>query len=229
MNRPEEIARYKTHETDKTYKTPAVDLPRWHVHKRLYHWALHWAETRYGGAAMAVLAFSEAIFFPVPADVLLIALCLGRPKRSFFFGLICVSFSILGGCVAFGLGLAIGGDMVKQMFDVVHLGHKAEQAMSFYRTYDFWAVAVAALTPVPYMVFSWLGGISQISFAGFVLASVIFRSLRFFSEAGIIYFAGPRARSWIEKYFNLASILAIVLVLVLVLALRAVSKLFPAG
>jgi len=199
---------------------------RWQVHKRLYHWAIHWADTRYGSPAMGALAFSEAIFFPVPADVLLVALCLGRPKRSFFFGFVCVTFSIIGGCVAFALGLTIGADRVIEMFDLVHLGPKAQQAMALYRQYDFWAVATAALTPVPYMMFSWLGGISKISFAGFVGTSIVFRSIRFFSESAVIYFVGPAAKPWIEKYFNLASVLVIVLIAAVFILLRWVSTLF---
>ena len=196
------------------------------LHKRIYHWVIHWADTPYGSPAMAALAFSEAIFFPVPSDVLLIALCLGRPKRSFFYGLICVSFSIFGGCVAFWLGVMLGGDRVIEMFDFVHLGGKASQAMSLYREYDFWAVATAALTPVPYMVFSWLGGIAKISFIKFVITSAIFRSMRFFSESAIIYLIGPKAKEWIEKYFNLASIIVIILLVIIFVLLKLLSKMF---
>ncbi len=199
---------------------------KWALHKRLYHWAIHWADTPYGSPAMALLAFSEAIFFPVPSDVLLIALCLGRPKRSFFYGIICVSFSIIGGCVAFGLGLLLGGERVVEMFDFVHLGNKAQQAMELYKEYDFWAVATAALTPVPYMVFSWLGGISHISFPKFVITSIVFRSMRFFSESALIYLIGPKAKEWIEKYFNIASVIVIILLAIIFLALRALSKMF---
>lgn len=202
----------------------SIRVNRWQVHKRLYHWAISWADTRYGIPAMGALAFSEAIFFPVPADVLLLALCLGRPKRSFLFGVVCVSFSIIGGCVAFLLGLAIGGETVTAVFDFVHLGHKSEQAMALYREYDFWAVATAALTPVPYMMFSWLGGISKISFAGFVVTSMVFRSIRFFSEAAIIYFVGPKAKAWIERYFNLATVLAIALIIVVFTLLHWLSR-----
>ncbi len=200
--------------------------PSWQIHKRLYHWVIHWADTPYGSPAMAALAFSEAIFFPVPSDVLLVALCLGRPKRSFRYGLICVSFSIIGGCVAFGLGLLLGGDRVVSMFDFVHLGSKAQQAMNLYRTYDFWAVATAALTPVPYMVFSWLGGIANISFPKFVITSMIFRSMRFFSESAIIYLIGPKAKIWIEKYFNLATIIVIILLAIIFAIFHLLSKVF---
>ncbi len=175
---------------------------------------------------MAALAFSEAIFFPVPSDVLLVALCLGKPKRSFWYGLVCVSFSILGGCVAFWLGMLIGGDRIVSFFDTMHLGGKSSEAMELYRTYGFWAVATAALTPVPYMMFSWLGGISNIDFSGFVLTSIVFRSMRFFSESTIIYLAGPKAKPWIEKYFNLACILVIVILAIIFILMHMLSKLF---
>ena len=49
--------------------------------RRLYDWVLSWAESRYGAAALFVLAFAEASFFPIPPDPLLIALCLGAPRR----------------------------------------------------------------------------------------------------------------------------------------------------
>lgn len=196
------------------------------IHRRLYGWVVSLSESPYSSVAMAALAFSEAIFFPVPADVLLVALCLGQPKRSFYFGFICVSFSILGGAVAFGLGTLIGYENVLSVFERFYLAHKAELAFSLYRKYDFWAVATAALTPVPYMVFSWLGGIAKINFFGFLLTSIVFRSIRFFSEATIIYIWGEKARLWIERYFNLATIIVILLLIVIAVILKKLSTLF---
>ena len=64
-------------------------------------------------------------------------------------------------------------------------------------------MATSALTPVPYMLFSWLGGFAKISFWLFVITSIIFRSLRFGSEAVLIYFLGEKAKPLIDKYFNL--------------------------
>ncbi|NLX04411.1 MAG: DedA family protein [Phycisphaerae bacterium] len=213
-------------ETTVSEFAPPAPVARWQVHRRMYQWAIHWADTPHGAPAMAVLAFCEAIFFPVPADVLLLALCMGRPKRSFTYGLITVIFSVLGGCVAFGLGLAIGGERVIAMFDLVAMGPKADQAMRLYGQYEFWAVATAALTPVPYMMFSWLGGICSISFAGFVVTSAIFRSMRFFAEAAIMYYVGAKAKPLIEKYFNLATVIVIVLLAVVFVLLQMLSHLF---
>jgi membrane protein YqaA with SNARE-associated domain len=50
--------------------------------RRLYHWVLHWAETSYGLWALFILAFAESSFFPIPPDVLLIALVLGTAENA---------------------------------------------------------------------------------------------------------------------------------------------------
>ena len=181
---------------------------RWQIHKRLYRWVLGWAEHKYGPVAMVVVALVEPIFLPVPADLLLVAMCLAKPKKALRYGLLVAAFSVLGGCLAFGLGLAIGGQTVSEFFHNLHigplnLGPKADLTLQLYSRFSFWAVATSALTPVPYMLFSWLGGFAGISFALFAITSIIFRSIRFGSEAVLIYYLGEKAKPLIDKYFNL--------------------------
>ncbi len=57
--------------------TPAAPagLPKPNALKRLYNWVLSWADSKYGLPALIVLSFVESSFFPIPPDVLLIALC----------------------------------------------------------------------------------------------------------------------------------------------------------
>ena len=154
--------------------TPANDqVAWWHWHRRLYNWVIHWADTRFGMLALILLAVTEPICVPIPADVLVIGMCLGRPRRSIKYGLMCALFSVLGGTIAFSLGLAIGGENVINFFEQIsfgpfHFGDKAKQALEYYLKYDFWAIAISALTPVPYMLFSWLGGMAGVSLLKFV-------------------------------------------------------------
>lgn len=188
--------------------------------RRLYEWVLGWAETRHAGKAMAALAFSEAIFFPVPADLLLGALCLGRPRRSFRWATICTLFSILGGTTAMLLGVAIGQGRVTNVMAFVGLGEEAAKALEVFGAYGFWAVAVAALTPVPYMVFSWVAGFAEIGVWQFLVASVIFRSGRFFGVAAIVYVFGPAAKRFIDRYFNLVTVLVMLVVIGVVVLVK---------
>ncbi len=198
----------------------------WHLRRRLYNWVVHWADTRFGTVALILLAITEPVCVPIPADVMVIGMCLGKPKHAIRYGLICSIFSVLGGTIAFALGLAIGGDNVVAFFEKIHLGAKVNLTLELYRKYDFLAIAISALTPVPYMLFSWLGGMADVSIKKFVLISIIFRTIRFGSEGLLFYLFGQRARTFIEKYFNLATVIVIILMVLVILAMKKLGHLF---
>jgi membrane protein YqaA with SNARE-associated domain len=211
--------------------TSDAKLAWWHFHRRLYDWVVHWADTRYGMHALILLALTEPICVPIPADVMVIGMSLGRPKRAIWYGLICSLFSILGGTIAFSLGLAIGPERVIAFFEhisfgPIDLGHKAQQALGLYQKYDFWAISIAALTPVPYMIFSWVGGMAEVSLLKFVIVSLIFRPMRFGSEGVLFYFLGEKAKRIIEKYFNTATFVVILLLALIAFALHKLGKIF---
>jgi len=205
---------------------PRPAIAWWHWHRHLYNWVIHWADTKYGPLAMVILAITEPICVPIPLDVLVVGLSFGKPAKAIRYGVIGSLFSVLGGVIAFVLGSAIGGERVVAAFQFLRLGHVVEQALALYRQYDFWAVSISALTPVPYMAFSWLGGMAEISLWKFIWVSLIFRMMRFGGEGIILYFFGQRARNFIEKYFNLATILAMVLIVVLYFAMKWVKGYF---
>jgi membrane protein YqaA with SNARE-associated domain len=198
----------------------------WHWHRRLYNWVVHWADTRFGPIALVILALTEPICVPIPADVLVIGLCLGKPKRSLRYGLTCAFFSVLGGTIAFSLGLAIGPERIVNLFESIHLGEKARLALDLYTKYDFWAIAISALTPVPYMIFSWVGGMAEVSLPKFVIISIIFRTMRFGGESLLFYFLGERARRLIEKYFNIATVVVIILLAIAVYLIKLLGRMF---
>jgi membrane protein YqaA with SNARE-associated domain len=203
----------------------------WHWHRRLYNWVVHWADTRFGMLALILLAITEPICVPIPADVMVVGLCFGKPKRSLRYGLTCSFFSVLGGTIAFSLGLAIGPERVVGFFEQisfgpVHLGDRAQQALELYRRFDFWAIAISALTPVPYMLFSWVGGMAEVSLLKFVGISVVFRTMRFGGESLLFYFFGEGARRLIEKYFNIATVVVIILLMVLAYVVKQLGHLF---
>jgi len=212
--------------SDERRATSNKSVAWWHWHRRLYNWVVHWADTRYGMAALIVLALTEPICVPIPADVLVIGLCLGKPKRSLRYGLTCALFSVLGGTIAFSLGLAIGPERVVDFFNSIGLGAKAQLALDLYTKYDFWAISISALTPVPYMIFSWVGGMAEVSLLKFVTISIVFRTMRFGGEALLFFFLGEKARRLIEKYFNIATIVVIILLICVVYAIKLLGRMF---
>jgi membrane protein YqaA with SNARE-associated domain len=173
--------------------------------RRLYDWVLHWAETPHGTTALFVLAFAESSFFPIPPDPLLIALCLGLARRSLRFAAVATLASVVGGMVGYAIGAgawaAVGGWFFTYVPGVTPDSFARVQGL--YARYDFWAVFLAGLTPIPYKVFTLSSGVFGINFGVFVLASVLSRGLRFFAVAGLIYRFGPPIARFIDRYFDL--------------------------
>lgn len=173
--------------------------------RRLYDWVLHWADTPYGLQALAVLALAEASVFPLPPDPLLIALCLGATGQALRFAAVATGASVLGGVLGYGIGAVVWISVSGFFFDFVP-GVTPEAfatVKDLYDRWDFWAVFVAGLTPIPYKVFTISAGVFGINFPVFLLASVLSRGLRFFFLAGLIHWYGDSIRSFIDRYFNL--------------------------
>jgi len=183
--------------------------------RRLYDWVLHWAETPYGVPALFLLAFAESSFFPVPPDVLLIALCIAIPARSFRYALISSVGSVLGGVAGYAIGIGLWEVLSGFFFQYVpgFTEQVFAQVQQLFADYDFWVVFAAGFTPIPYKVFTIGAGVFEINFPVFVLASIVGRSMRFFLVAGLIYRYGSAMRNFIEKYFNTLTLIFMVLLI----------------
>ena len=188
--------------------------------KRLYDWVLSWSESRWGTAALFALAFAESSFFPVPPDVLLIALCIGATAKSFRFAAICLTGSILGAIAGYGIGYFLwqtpSGEytaVANFFFDNIFSVEKFNQVATLYDRYNFWIIFTAGFTPLPYKLFTITGGLFHISFPMFIVASIVSRGLRFFLFAVLIWKYGSPIKGFIDKYFNLLAILFTVLLI----------------
>ena len=181
--------------------------------RNLYDWVLHWAETPYAVPALFVLAVAESSFFPVPPDVLLIALAMAVPAKSFRLAAVCSVGSVAGGIVGYGIGLygyeAIGRPIVE-----FYNGQPVMEAIQLqYARHGFWGILIAAVTPIPYKVFTIASGVFKFDFWLFLAASIVGRSTRFFVVAGLIWKYGRPIREFIDRYFNRLSYLFILLLI----------------
>ena len=182
--------------------------------RKSYDWVLHWSETPYGPAALFLVAFIESSFFPFPPDVLLIALALGLPKKSFHFALMCTIGSVLGGMFGYYIGMAffdLIGLKILQFYGAVT---RFDQVQELYSQYGGWVVAIAGFTPIPYKVFTIASGVFSMNFPLFVIVSFFSRGARFFIVAGLIWKFGEPIKSFIDRYFNVLSV-AFFIILVL--------------
>ena len=189
----------------------------WHWHRRLYNWVIHFADTPHGERALFLLSFAESSFFPVPPDVLLAPLTLGAPKKWFRFALSCSIASVLGGILGYFIGVflweQIGGWVFSHLGAIGFTQENFDAFQEGYNKYGFWIVFTCGFTPLPYKVCTITAGVAGIFFPGFLIASALSRSARFFIVAGLFGWKGETIRPFIEKYFNWLSLAFVILLI----------------
>ena len=198
-------------------QTGGKQVAWWHWHRRLYDWVIHFAHTRHGATALFILSFAESSFFPVPPDVLLGPLALGAPKKWLRFAVACSIASVLGGILGYCIGMfawdAIGPWVFAHLGAIGLTEANFAKFQSWYDKYDFWIVFTCGFTPLPYKVCTISAGVARINFLGFLVASALSRSARFFIVAGLMGWKGERIRPFVEKYFNWLSLAFVVLLI----------------
>ncbi len=180
--------------------------------RKSYDWVLHWAETPYAVWALFILAFAESSFFPIPPDVLLIAVAISMPKRSFYFALVCSAASVFGGALGYLIGLKFMEAVGYSIINFYGYNELFLNLQSLFKKYDIWFVGMAGFTPVPYKVFTIAAGACKLNFLKFMITSIVSRSARFFLVGTMIYIFGEPVKSFIDKYFNLLTVLFFVLI-----------------
>ncbi|MCW5211595.1 DedA family protein [Desulfobulbus sp. TB] len=212
-----------------------VQLKKPGMIRRLYDWMLSWADSPYGLHALIVIAFVESSFFPIPPDVLLVALVLGATTRWYKFAAWCTMASVVGGLAGYGIGV-FGWETIGQWI-VQHIAHMkltevdgrldialpsylisgmgsslgGEYLFQVYDHWNAWIVFVFGLTPLPYKLVTITAGVARVDLPVFLIASILSRALRFFVVAWILSKWGNPARRFIDRYFNLLTIAFIVL------------------
>lgn len=184
---------------------PAQPVSKWAIHRRMYDWVLSLSHKKHATTALFGLSFAESSFFPIPPDVLQIALTLERRNKAYFYAAVSTVASVLGGMFGYLIGYAFWHALSGFFLTYVFKEEVFTKVQGLYEQYNFWCVFIAAFTPIPYKVFTIAAGVFSVSFPMFVIASVIGRGMRFFIVAGLLYKFGAPMKTFIEKYFNLLS------------------------
>ena len=179
--------------------------------RALYDWTLSWAERPSALGALMALSFAESSFFPIPPDVLLLPLCLSRPKRWYLIAAYCTLFSVLGGLFGYGIGFLGWGAAADVFYQYVpgFSPEKFARVQVLYEQWGAWVVFSAGFSPIPYKVFTITSGVMEMPIAVFIIASVVGRGLRFFLVGWLVAKFGEPLKAWIERYFNLLALAAI--------------------
>jgi len=182
--------------------------------RQLYDWTMHWAETPHALAALFAIAFAESSFFPVPPDVLLIAVVAAAPRRWFRAASLCTLGSVTGALLGYAIGYAFMATAGQSIVDFYHAQRHWDRVVELYNgEWGIWFLAGAAFTPIPYKVATIAAGATHMPVVPFALVSVVGRGARFFLVAAILRIFGAPVRRTLERNFDLAAVIFLALLI----------------
>jgi membrane protein YqaA with SNARE-associated domain len=195
--------------------------------RRLYDWVLSWADSRYGLAGLAAISFAESSFFPIPPDVLQIALSVAKPRASFLYAAVSAVASVAGGVLGWLIGWGLWQVAAPWFFGYVPGFSEAKFASveTLYRDNAFLAIFAAAFTPIPYKIFTIAAGVCGVPLPTLIAASALGRGTRFLIIATLMFFCGGLAKRLLDRYLEVATL---VLGAAVIAGFVAVKYLLPA-
>jgi len=175
-------------------------LPRTGMIRRLYNWTVSWADHPAGTHALFWIAFAESSFFPIPPDILLIALCFGARHKWATYAFVCTAGSVLGGVAGWLIGWGLAETVAQPLMATFDPSGATQLRIGeWYAEYGFFGILIAAITPIPYKVFTVFSGMMSYNLPLLIVASIIGRGFRFYVVAAIIRAFGPRVKPFIDK------------------------------
>ena len=190
------------------------------LREKIQNWLLNLSE-KSKNFWLAVIAFAESSFFPVPPDPFLMLAIFNKPKNWIRYTLNISIFSVLGGIFGYLIGFLFFDVVGQWLIDTYHLVGEFETVRELFAKNAFWAVFVSAFTPIPYKIFTIASGFFVVNIISFIVASLLGRTIRFFIVGAISHFLGKRFAQTFLKYFDIIAILVVIL-LVLYVFLKAV-------
>lgn len=179
--------------------------------RRLYDWVMTAAAGKRAPAVLFWVSFIESSFFPIPPDVMLVPMVLAQRAKAWWFALIATAGSVAGGILGYAIGFFVFEAIGLPILNLYGMTHAFEDFAARYNEWGAWIVFIAGVTPFPYKVITIASGATQLNPVVFMLASVAARGLRFFVEAGLLYWFGPPIRTFIEKRMGLVATVFVVL------------------
>lgn len=175
--------------------------------KKMYDQVMDLADHPKAFWILAIMAFTESSFFPIPPDVLLVPMVLAAPTRAWKIAFICYVSSLFGGLFGYAIG-AYFFDLIGQpIVDFYSLQTQFERFQALYNEWGAIIVGVAGFSPIPYKVFTIASGVTGLDIVTFTITSAISRSARFFLVAWLLWKYGAPIRDFIEKRLGIITIL----------------------
>ncbi len=159
---------------------------------RLTDRVLAWARMPKAPALLCAVSFAESVFFPIAVDVMLVPMCVARPRQVWRLASLTLVFSVAGGLAGLMLGY-LAMDAVLPWIEELGWGEQYFRVQDWYQRWGYWALVIAAFTPLPYKIFAISAGGLNMDVGTFLTASFLGRGMRFFLVAALAAWLGPKA------------------------------------
>jgi len=193
-------------------------IERWKIATK--EWCLKHADGPHAKRWLAFFSFTESSFFPLPPEMLLIPMTIAKPLRWFSYAFLTTSMSVLGAVAGFFIGaffFEIAGEPIISFYG---LESELANISKLFAANAFFAIFSAAFTPIPYKIFTLSAGFFSVNFFIFILASLLGRGLRYFSLGYILKLFGNRLGRFIFKYFNIISLVIVLLITAIIVFVK---------
>lgn len=181
--------------------------------RRGYAWMMAKAQGPHALWALAVFAFAEASFFPVPPDVMLLPMMVANRKRAWRLAAWCALWSVIGGCFGYLIGMFFWDTAGLAIIHAFHISMaKVDHIRALYQVNAYW-IAIQGLTPVPFKLVTISSGLAGVFFPYFVFFAALARTVRFVVIEGLlVHFFGDQAKAVLDKYMEAALVIFLIAV-----------------
>ena len=191
--------------------------------RKLYDWTLAKAAHPHAEWWLAMFAFVEASFFPIPPHPLLGLMCLAEPKRALRYAAIATAASVVGGMLGYAIGWGLYDTVGTQLLAALGMTESFPVAACYLREYGAEIIMIKGATPIPFKLLTITAGFIGMPLVPFILASVVSRSISFMIVGVLFRLFGRPIKAFIDKYLGLVTIGFVVLVVGGFLALTFLS------
>jgi len=181
--------------------------------RRMYDWTVEKAESPYALLILALVAFAESSFFPIPQEALMIPMIVAAPHRAWLVAGVATIASLAGAMLGYMIGYLFYDTVGIQLLEFYGKADRYEEFHALYDTHGSLAVAIGAITPFPFKVTTIISGVLQMNFASFAIVCLLGRGFRFFLIAALLRRFGTPVRAFIERRLGLVTLLAFALLI----------------
>jgi len=180
--------------------------------RRLYDWMIAKAAHPHAIGWLALFAFVEASFFPIPPHPLLGLMCLAEPKKAIRFALVTTLASVAGGLLGYAIGWGLYDTVGKELLHLLGMTESFPVAACYLREYGAEIIMIKGATPIPFKLLTITAGFIEMPLLTFLAASVVSRSISFMIVGVLFRVFGAPIKAFIDRYLGLATAGFVVLV-----------------